>query len=95
MIPVTALIAVLVVARGAPVAPARRSRALIALAFLAISIDVNLSPRLQRGNWRDVAQALRAGRLASARSRPSSWARRRWSTTCPDSTTCARARRSR
>jgi hypothetical protein len=31
----------------------------IAVAFLAISIDVDLSPRLQRGNWRDVAKALR------------------------------------
>ena len=30
-----------------------------ALALLAISIDVNLSPRLERGNWRDVARALR------------------------------------
>lgn len=28
------------------------------VALLAISIDVNLSPRLQRGNWRDVAHAL-------------------------------------
>jgi mannosyltransferase len=31
----------------------------IALAFLLVSIDVDLSPRLQRGNWRDVAKALR------------------------------------
>jgi mannosyltransferase len=29
-------------------------------AFLAITIDVDLSPRLQRGNWRDVAKLLRA-----------------------------------
>jgi hypothetical protein len=35
--------------------------ALVAAAFLAISIDVNLSPRLQRGDWRAVARALRAG----------------------------------
>jgi mannosyltransferase len=28
------------------------------VALLAVSIDVNLSPRLQRGNWRGVAQAL-------------------------------------
>jgi hypothetical protein len=27
-------------------------------ALLAISVDVDLSPRLQRGNWRDVARAL-------------------------------------
>jgi mannosyltransferase len=29
------------------------------LAFLAVSVDVNLSPRLQRGNWRGLARALR------------------------------------
>ncbi len=33
--------------------------AAIALAFLAITVDVDLSPRLQRGNWRDLAKALR------------------------------------
>jgi mannosyltransferase len=33
--------------------------AVTAAAFLAISIDVSLSPRLQRGNWRGVARALR------------------------------------
>jgi mannosyltransferase len=32
--------------------------ALIALAFLALSIDVNLSPRLQRGDWRGLARAI-------------------------------------
>jgi mannosyltransferase len=60
MVPVTAGIAVLVTAR-------RTGRAgpvlagVIALAFLAISLDVDLSPRLQRGNWRDVARALNRG----------------------------------
>ncbi len=34
---------------------------LIALAFLAVTIDVDLSPRLQRGDWRGVATALQAG----------------------------------
>jgi mannosyltransferase len=58
MIPATAAIAVLVTAKrtgrtGAVLA------ALIALAFLAISIDVDLSPRLQRGDWRGVARVLR------------------------------------
>jgi 4-amino-4-deoxy-L-arabinose transferase-like glycosyltransferase len=60
MIPLTALIAVLL---AAPVS-GRAGPALgvaLALAFLAISIDVNLSPRLQRGNWRGVAAVLRAG----------------------------------
>jgi mannosyltransferase len=59
MIPVTAVIAVLVVWPGT----GRMGIALavvIALAFLAISIDVDLSPRLQRGNWRDLTTALRA-----------------------------------
>jgi mannosyltransferase len=58
MIPVTAVIAVLAVWPGT----GRTGIALavtIALAFLAISVDVDLSPRLQRGNWRDVAKALR------------------------------------
>jgi mannosyltransferase len=57
MIPVSALIAVIVVARrtgrtGAVLAT------LIALAGLAITIDVDLSPRLQRGDWRGVAKVL-------------------------------------
>ncbi len=60
MVPVTAVIAVVVTAR-------RTGRAgpvlagVIAIALLAISLDVDLSPRLQRGNWRDVARALRGG----------------------------------
>ena len=40
--------------------------ALAALAFLMITLDVNLSPRLQRGNWRGVAQALGAPHGARA-----------------------------
>ena len=70
MIPLTAVIAAVTVWPGAG---GRRSAtagialaATIALAFLAISIDVDLSPRLQRGNWRDVAKALRAGPRARA-----------------------------
>ena len=31
----------------------------IAVAFLAVSVDVALSPRLQRGDWRGLAQVLR------------------------------------
>jgi hypothetical protein len=58
MIPVTAMVAVLL-------SSAQAGRIGVALAvttaaaFLALSIDVNLSPRLQRGNWRAVAHALR------------------------------------
>jgi mannosyltransferase len=64
MIPVTALIAAIV--------PSQRAgrvgiacAALIALAFLAISVDVALSPRLQRGDWRGLARVLRTGHIAS------------------------------
>jgi len=35
--------------------------ATIAAGFLVISLDVSLSPRLQRGNWRGVARVLRGG----------------------------------
>ena len=60
MIPLTAMIAVIVAARrtgalGMAIAGA------IALAFLAISVDVDLSPRLQRGDWRGLARVLAAG----------------------------------
>jgi mannosyltransferase len=65
MIPVTALIAI-------PLTGARTGRTgpvlagVVALAFLAISIDVDLSPRLQRGDWRGVAHVLRGGARARA-----------------------------
>jgi hypothetical protein len=61
MIPLTALIALLVV----PAVAGRVGVALgvaIAIVFVVITLDVNLSPRLQRGNWRGVADVLRAGR---------------------------------
>jgi hypothetical protein len=67
MVPLSAGIAVIVAAR-------RTGRAgmalggLIAVAFLALTIDVDLSPRLQRGDWRGVADVLRAGWAAGARS---------------------------
>jgi mannosyltransferase len=58
MIPVSALIAVVLTARRAGRAGAVLV-ALIVLAWLTISIDVDLSPRLQRGDWRGVARVLR------------------------------------
>jgi mannosyltransferase len=58
MIPVTVLIAVVVTARRAGRTGAVLA-ALIALGGLAITIDVDLSPRLQRGDWRGVAKILR------------------------------------
>jgi mannosyltransferase len=65
MIPLTALVAI------ATVSPlcGRAGIALaitIVIAFLAISVDVELSPRLQRGNWRDVAKALQGVQGAHA-----------------------------
>jgi uncharacterized membrane protein len=73
MIPLTALLAVLLVAPLRSSGPDRaRARVsdlgvvaialtcVIATAFAAITIDIALSPRLQRGNWRGVAHALGA-----------------------------------
>ncbi len=60
MIPVTVVIAVVVSARRAGRAGLMLG-GVIAIAFLAISLDVDLSPRLQRGNWRALARALRGG----------------------------------
>jgi hypothetical protein len=48
--------------------PATAAVAVIALAFTALSIDVNLSPRLQRADWRAVAHVL-AHELGTTRSR--------------------------
>ncbi len=78
MIPVTALIAVIVPSQRA----ARAGMALavmIALAFLAITLDVTLSPRLQRGDWRGLARVLRG--YGSAAGVPTTAARRRAITT--------------
>ncbi len=60
MLPLTALIAMLLAS------PSSGRLGLVlaattALAFLLITVDVDLSPRLQRGNWRDVAKLLRGG----------------------------------
>jgi mannosyltransferase len=57
MIPLSVLIAILLAAIDGPLG-ALLAAATVA-AFLAISVDVDLSPRLQRGNWRDVAKLLR------------------------------------
>ncbi|HSZ69968.1 MAG TPA: glycosyltransferase family 39 protein [Solirubrobacteraceae bacterium] len=60
MVPLSATIAVIAAAR-------RTGRvgmalgALVALALLALSVDVDLSPRLQRGDWRGLAQVMRGG----------------------------------
>ena len=59
MIPVSALVAVLALAPGTGMWGAAALGALAA-AFLALSVDVDLSPRLQRGDWRGLVQALPA-----------------------------------
>jgi mannosyltransferase len=72
MIPVSVLIAILLGAIDTDGAAGGRSprgvrrlgtglAATTVLAFLLVTVDVDLSPRLQRGNWRDVARALARG----------------------------------
>jgi hypothetical protein len=58
-IPVTALIAIVVPSLRAGRAGIALA-ALIAVALLAITLDVALSPRLQRGDWRGLARVLRS-----------------------------------
>jgi uncharacterized membrane protein len=58
MTPLTALIAVIVPSQRAGRAGIALA-IMIALAFLALSVDVTLSPRLQRGDWRGLARVLR------------------------------------
>jgi mannosyltransferase len=65
MIPVTALIAAAFAWPGTARAGTALAAAL-AVTFLVLSIDVDLSPRLQRGNWRGVARVLRVGAPARA-----------------------------
>jgi mannosyltransferase len=67
MIPVSALLAVVVTARRAGRTGAALA-ALIAVAWLAMTVDVDLSSRLQRGDWRGVADVLR-GAVASNNAR--------------------------
>jgi mannosyltransferase len=58
MVPVTVLLGVAIAARRtASIGP--MLAALLAVAFLAVTIDFALSPRLQRGDWAAVARLLR------------------------------------
>jgi mannosyltransferase len=82
MIPLSVSIAVLLVAvdagagagegggKGAAASrllrPGLALAAIALVAFAVLSVDVDLSPRLQRGNWRDVAKLLGAGSPARA-----------------------------
>jgi hypothetical protein len=65
MIPVTALIAALLAWPGTGRAGSALA-GILALTFLVLSLDVELSPRLQRGNWRGVAKVLRSEGQARA-----------------------------
>jgi mannosyltransferase len=59
MVPLSALLAIVIAAQRT----GRIGMALagmLTLAFLVLSIDVNLSPRLQRGDWSGVARVLRS-----------------------------------
>ena len=65
-VPLSALIAIVVASKRAG-AVGVALLGTIALAFAAISLDVDLSPRLQRGDWRGVAHALSRPAPAPAR----------------------------
>jgi mannosyltransferase len=63
MIPVSVLLAILLAAIDAPAREGGLQigaalAAIVVAAFLIVTVDVDLSPRLQRGNWRDVARLL-------------------------------------
>jgi mannosyltransferase len=58
MVPATVLIAIVIAARRAG-RTGMAFAAALALALLALTIDVDLSPRLQRGDWARVAAVLR------------------------------------
>jgi mannosyltransferase len=59
MVPLSALLAIVIAAqRTGRVGMALAG--LLALTFLVLSVDVNLSPRLQRGDWSGVADVLRS-----------------------------------
>jgi uncharacterized membrane protein len=66
MMPLTVMIAVILAAPSTGRLGLALA-ALIVIAFLAVSIDVNFNVRLQRSDWRDVAKALAAGPLAGNR----------------------------
>jgi mannosyltransferase len=59
MVPLSALLAIVIAAqRTRRIGMALAG--LLALTFLVLSVDVNLSPRLQRGDWSGVADVLRS-----------------------------------
>jgi hypothetical protein len=65
MVPVSALLAIAIAAQRAG-RVGMGFAALLVLGFLGLTIDVSLSPRLQRGDWAGVAAALRRAMPAHA-----------------------------
>lgn len=59
MVPVSVLLAIVIVARRTG-AIGMALAGVVATGFLILTLDVDLSPRLQRGDWRGVAKLLRA-----------------------------------
>jgi mannosyltransferase len=59
MVPVSVLLAIVIVARRTG-AIGMGLAGVVAMGFLILTLDVDLSPRLQRGDWRGVAKLLRA-----------------------------------
>jgi mannosyltransferase len=59
MVPLSALLAIVIAAQRTG-RLGMANACLLALAFLVLSIDVDLSPRLQRGDWSGVAGVLRS-----------------------------------
>lgn len=58
MVPVSLLLAIVIVARRTG-ALGMAFAGVVAAGFLILTVDVDLSPRLQRGDWRGVAKVLR------------------------------------
>jgi 4-amino-4-deoxy-L-arabinose transferase-like glycosyltransferase len=59
MVPLSALLAIVIAAHRTG-AVGMALAGVVAVAFLALTVDVELSPRLQRGDWRGVADVLRS-----------------------------------
>jgi hypothetical protein len=68
MVPVSALLAIVIVARRTG-AIGMAFAGVVAAGFLILTLDVDLSPRLQRGDWRGVAKVLRAASAHTGASR--------------------------
>jgi mannosyltransferase len=68
MVPVSALLAIVIAARRTGTI-GMALVGVVAAGFLILTLDVDLSPRLQRGDWRGVAKVLRAAPAGSGAGR--------------------------